>query len=260
MWMVCARGIARDMMDTNNLIEAFHHKLKYTYMRGRPGRRLDGEVYLLVEIVMRDINFSNFLNELKIGRMNPRQRQQRIREIIGNTCINKKDIYKLQPDVWIVHSMTNNDIEYSVRKKDTSKDSLDISSYICTCRDFKTRLLSCKHIFAIVNQIQNEQCEQHNYSLNSTIIESVNYIDQEKIEVDRNVEILKLQEELIAITAEWKDKRGEDIQSLRAALKQTVQMEKARIARLKAIPQVDIIDDKPSQIASNVIFKKQNKF
>src|SRR5256886_13501732 len=71
MWMVCARGLARDMMDTNNLIEAFHHKLKYTFMRGRPGRRLDGEVYLLVEIVLRDLDFSNFLSELKIGRMDP---------------------------------------------------------------------------------------------------------------------------------------------------------------------------------------------
>jgi hypothetical protein len=40
----------------NNLIEAFYHKL---YMRGRPGHRLDGEVYL-VEIVLRDINFPNF--------------------------------------------------------------------------------------------------------------------------------------------------------------------------------------------------------
>src|SRR3954447_5283576 len=75
MWMIYARGIARDMMDTNNLIEGFYHKLKYTYMRGRPGCQLDGEIYLLVEIVLQDINFSNFLNELKIGRMNPRQRQ-----------------------------------------------------------------------------------------------------------------------------------------------------------------------------------------
>ena len=67
MWMVCTRGIARDNMDTNNLIEGFHHKLKYIYMRGHPGRRLDGEVYLLVEIVLQDINFLIFLSELKIG-------------------------------------------------------------------------------------------------------------------------------------------------------------------------------------------------
>src|SRR5436190_13763809 len=115
--MICARGEARDMMDTNNLIEAFHHKLKYMYMRGRPKRRLDGEVYLLVEIVLRDINFSGFLSELKIGRMSPQQRQQHIREIAGTTCIKPNDIYKIQPDVWIVRSMTNDDIEYSVRKK-----------------------------------------------------------------------------------------------------------------------------------------------
>ncbi|RIB26758.1 hypothetical protein C2G38_2029935 [Gigaspora rosea] len=36
--MTCLREISRDIIDTNNLIEAFHRKLKYTYMRGRPGR------------------------------------------------------------------------------------------------------------------------------------------------------------------------------------------------------------------------------
>ncbi|KAF0508524.1 hypothetical protein F8M41_018748 [Gigaspora margarita] len=36
-------------------------------MRGRPERQLDGEVYLLVEIVLRDMNFSVLLNELKIA-------------------------------------------------------------------------------------------------------------------------------------------------------------------------------------------------
>src|SRR5437763_252284 len=61
MWMVRARGLVKDMMDTNNLIEAFHHKLKYTLMRGCPGCRLDGEVYLLVKIVLQNMNFSGFL-------------------------------------------------------------------------------------------------------------------------------------------------------------------------------------------------------
>ncbi|CAG8718341.1 1943_t:CDS:2, partial [Scutellospora calospora] len=28
------KGAAKDMMDMNNLIESFHCKLKYTYMRG----------------------------------------------------------------------------------------------------------------------------------------------------------------------------------------------------------------------------------
>jgi hypothetical protein len=46
MWIICHRGMARDMIDTNNLIEAFHHKLKYTYMRSRPGHQLDGEIYI----------------------------------------------------------------------------------------------------------------------------------------------------------------------------------------------------------------------
>ena len=52
MWMVCVKGMARDIMNTNNLIETFYHKLKYTYMRGHLGCQLDGKVYLLVEIVL----------------------------------------------------------------------------------------------------------------------------------------------------------------------------------------------------------------
>ena len=71
MWMVCIRGTAREMMDTNNLIESFHHKLKYLYMRGHPGHRLGREIYLFIEVVLQDMNFSNFLNELNIGRMSP---------------------------------------------------------------------------------------------------------------------------------------------------------------------------------------------
>ncbi|RIB09652.1 hypothetical protein C2G38_2146450 [Gigaspora rosea] len=34
MWMIYTRGISRDTMDTNNLNELFHRKLKCTYMRG----------------------------------------------------------------------------------------------------------------------------------------------------------------------------------------------------------------------------------
>ena len=49
--------------------------------------------------------------------------------------------------------MTNDDIEYSVRKRDSTNnndDKLDISLYVCTCYDFRTRQLPCKHIFAIL--------------------------------------------------------------------------------------------------------------
>ncbi|CAG8651848.1 4822_t:CDS:2, partial [Racocetra fulgida] len=76
-----------------------------------------GEVYLLVEVVLRDMDFSVLLNELRIGQMNPQQRQQRIREIAGTKHINKNDIYKIQPDVWLVRSITNDEIEYSVHAK-----------------------------------------------------------------------------------------------------------------------------------------------
>ncbi|CAG8577311.1 2025_t:CDS:2, partial [Scutellospora calospora] len=64
--IVCLRRVTRDMMNTNNLIEAFYRKLKYVYMRRRSRRCLDSEVYLLVEIVLWDLNFSVFLDDLNI--------------------------------------------------------------------------------------------------------------------------------------------------------------------------------------------------
>jgi hypothetical protein len=48
-----------------------------------------------------------------MDRINPRQRQQRIREIVGTKFINEKDVYKLQQNVWIVRSVTNGDVEFS---------------------------------------------------------------------------------------------------------------------------------------------------
>ncbi|RIB02932.1 hypothetical protein C2G38_2226462, partial [Gigaspora rosea] len=84
---------------------------------------LQNQVQLLennqTEIVLRDLEVSVFVNELKIGRMNPQRCQQRIHEIVGATKINLNDIYSIRPDIWIVYSMTNDDVENSVRRKDS---------------------------------------------------------------------------------------------------------------------------------------------
>ena len=161
------------------------------------------------------------------------------------TRIKPNDIYKIQPDVWIVRSMTNDDVEYSVRKKDSTNE-LDITSYICTCRDFKAQQLPCKHIFAVLNQCI---CNNNNIEVNqeSECIEPNNspshviFVDQENIERNDNkdVKMLKLQNDLAIIITKWKNKRGRDIQSLRKAFNQTAQIERARIARLESVPQVN---------------------
>ncbi|KAF0471083.1 hypothetical protein F8M41_025271 [Gigaspora margarita] len=246
MWMICARGLSRNNIDMNNLIEFFHNKLKYTFRRGCPGRRLDSEVYLLVEVVLQDMNFSIFLNELKIGWMNPQQRQQRIREITGTKHIDKNDVYKIQQDVWLVRSMTNNDVEYSVCKRDNSDETnLDITSYVCSCLNFKKCQLACKHIFSVLAQLRIYDDNKENEHVNIEIY-------------DRNVEITKLQEDLAAIIVEWREKNAQDIRSLRESFRQTAQAERARIARAEIVPQVN--EMRTSQIASNIRFKKQSNF
>ncbi|RIB25151.1 hypothetical protein C2G38_2166593 [Gigaspora rosea] len=158
------------------------------------------EVYLLVEIVLRDMNFSIFLNELRIGQMNSQQCQQCIREITGTKHINKNYIYKIQQDFWLVRFMTNNDVEYSVRKSDISDETnLDITSYVCSCLDFKKHQLACKHIFSVLAQL-------------------LIYDDNKKNEHEKN---------------------AQDIHSLRETFRQTAQAERARIARAEIIPQVN---------------------
>lgn len=207
------------------------------------------------------MNFSNFLSELKIGRMNPRQRQQRIREILGTNIINKKDVYKLQQNVWIVRSMTNDDIEYSIRRQDSNDDELDITSYVCTCYDFKKRQLPCKHIFAVLDQIHVHDNYNNMEAQTFLDIECSTSLNTYDTNNDKNSEILKLQEVFSSIITEWKDKSTEDIRSLRTTLMQVTQMERARIARIDIVPNTaDNNDMKNSQIASNIKFRKQNIF
>ena len=145
--------------------------------------------------------------------MNTWQRQQRIREIVGTRNINQKDIFSIQPDVWIVRSMTNDDVEYSVRRKSAkNEDKLDISLYVCTCRDFKIRQLPCKHIFAVISQLNDnlEEVNKQRSSLDSIVEKPVSINREIKI---KNAVIEKLQDDLSAIVAEWKDKPENDIHS-----------------------------------------------
>ncbi|RIB19972.1 hypothetical protein C2G38_2180431 [Gigaspora rosea] len=143
-----------------------------------------------------------------------------------------------QIDIWLVRSMTNNDIKYSVRKRDNSDETnLDITSYICSCLDFRKYQLACKHIFSVLAQLRIYDDNKKNEHVN---IETY----------DRNVEITKLQKDLSAIIVEWRKKNAQDICSLQESFRQTAQAERARIARAEILPQVN--EMKTSQIASNI--------
>ena len=77
-------------------------------------------------------------------------------------------------------------------------------------------------------------------SVNSLIILGDDYTGQESSEMnDGNIEIVKLQEFLATITEEWKGKKGQDIRSLRDTFKQVAQTERARIARIESVLQID---------------------
>lgn len=102
--------------------------------------------------------------------------------------------------------MTNDDIEYSVRKKDSANNNneLDISLYVCTCLDFNHD-----------NDIENQQSSSKSVlteSVNSLNILDDNFTGQESSETNNgNIELVKLQGFLATITEEWKGNKGQYI-------------------------------------------------
>ncbi|RIB18205.1 hypothetical protein C2G38_2185307 [Gigaspora rosea] len=104
---------------------------------------------------------------------------------------------------------------------------------------------------AINNVEENNQDVQVQYhieinlsSSSSTSNPPINYINTEK--------------ELVAIATEWQDKNDQDICSLQFTLQQAVQMERARIARINAVPQ--IISSNELETKNAIKFRKQDKF
>jgi hypothetical protein len=98
--------------------------------------------------------------------------------------------------------------------------SITMQAYICS-----TGLMYCN------NNIEKNKDSEHI----EPMIDSPNHsIFVENVETNnQNVKILKLQDNLAIITAEWKNKSGQDIRSLQEAIKQTAQIERARIAICK---------------------------
>ncbi|KAF0557925.1 hypothetical protein F8M41_011736 [Gigaspora margarita] len=139
------------------------------------------------------MDFSVLLNELRIGRINPQQHQQHIRQIARTKHINKNNIYQIQSDVWLVRLITNDEIKYSVHRKNSienSDNNLDVVLYIGACLDFKKHQLACKHIFAVLVQLR----------VDGNNVEDNEYVNVE--DDDKNIEITKLQENFASIILE----------------------------------------------------------
>ncbi|CAG8544746.1 6489_t:CDS:1, partial [Scutellospora calospora] len=75
---------------------------------------------------------------------------------------------------------------------------------------------------------------------------------------DKDFEFSKLQEELTLIAADWKEKDSQDIRSLRVTLRQAIQTEKTRLARVNVVVSSNILD--AYKIAPNAGIRKQNRY
>ncbi|RIB22742.1 hypothetical protein C2G38_2173204 [Gigaspora rosea] len=129
-------------------------EIKACIYKRKPGQLLDTEGYLLVEIVLYDLDFLVVLNELNIGRINPQRKQQRISKIAKITQIGSNDIYNISSDTWIVYSMTNDDIE--------------------------VRQLPYKHVYAVLSHLQANEDNKDNIEKNKLFIQLQQYVDPTK--------------------------------------------------------------------------------
>jgi hypothetical protein len=94
-------------------------------------------------------------------------------------------------------------------------------------------------------------------------LDSLSVLDSHNIfaDNDKDVEIVKLQEDLATITTEWMNKSAQDISNLRKALLQTAKVERMRIARTETLMRVAENDKLGiSQITPNLKFKNKLAF
>ncbi|CAG8639658.1 3710_t:CDS:2 [Ambispora gerdemannii] len=75
MWIDAYRLYEHQEMNTTNFIEAWHKKLKYTYLEAKYNHRIDTLIWILRAAIM-DAQFECEAIHLMIGRMKPRQKEQ----------------------------------------------------------------------------------------------------------------------------------------------------------------------------------------
>lgn len=146
-WVIALRQRPHLQIDTNNILEAFHKKLKHYWLDGKRNRRVDTLIYYLHDEVEPDLKRDSIGAIANVGRMNPHHRDNREREIRGDDYM-MDNLHKISDTCFSVHSDTS-EIQYIVQS--TCKNPCDLSNFECTCKDFLDRQLPCKHIFAIFN-------------------------------------------------------------------------------------------------------------
>lgn len=199
LWAACFR--MRAVANTNMFAEAFHRVLKDIYFSRKQNRRVD---YLLVTLIKiaRDKAVEE-LTKLEKGKVTHRLREIRNRH---KQAVHVKGIQR-NNDVdaeWSVPSSTIHNKVYYVKRVLNEMCSCKlvcdyckvcVHTYTCTCPDFLTKTVTCKHIHAVhkENQGQHEQPANNDDPENEDNISFYKtLLCNDKPESSTNIERLKI--------------------------------------------------------------------
>jgi hypothetical protein len=185
MWQEAYRADIPHNMNTTNMLESWHRKLKYDTFNGKPNRRCDVLIHHLYVQGADDARHQRIQAKTGAGRMCPAQRIKRRREIelervgaatkddglaqqsrlkrawllaLSNDIVENGDLHGYGAITYTVHSATDKDTRYKVEWDPTQDPAHTMSPrelYSCSCPDHRFRNVTCKHIFAVMLRFDN---------------------------------------------------------------------------------------------------------
>ena len=184
-WACCYR--AKSGVNTNMYLEAFHHVLKYKFLKGKRNRRLDRLVQGLMEY-LRHKSFDRIIKLEKgkiTGRLAQIQNRHDSSRKLSVQLVSQVDSY-----LWKVKSETTTN-EYTIQevtktcpeKCQLKCNECDICVHLfsCTCPDSLLQHTICKHVHLVVQQrsklslkVPDQTKHDSTYSnLNMTLLKEV---------------------------------------------------------------------------------------
>ena len=189
-WACCYR--ATSGVNTNMYLEAFHHVLKYNFLKGKRNRRVDRLVHGLMEY-LRHKSFDRII-KLEKGKITGRLAQIQKRHDSSRKLPDEL-VSEVDSSMWKVKSETM-DNEYTIQEVTKTcpekcqlkcnECGICVHLFSCTCPDSLLQHTICKHVHLVVRQRsklssnppdysnQTEYCNMHMYNdLNKTLLKEV---------------------------------------------------------------------------------------
>ena len=160
-WAVCYRHKAG--INTNMFVEAFHHVLKYIYMKGKINKRVDKCVDVLIKIA-RDKAFERLI-KLQKGKVSLKVSSIRTRHH-ASLKLPLKLVKEGGEDDWTVQSSNTTDLYHVTQFSpqcslqqclQCRECSICIHQFSCTCPDSVIHASICKHIHLVARHLKSKR-------------------------------------------------------------------------------------------------------